>query len=97
MQPDAATPEIVELASIAIAAQQDLDAALEACNAARAAAAAAEGALQQALTDLANGLGAAGITLSTFQHDGHLFTEGAASPFAITLAPPHLTDVGAQP
>ena len=52
--------------------------------------------LTQKLSDLANGLGVAGIELSTFQFNGHLFTESLAG-WKITPAPPNLEDVGGAP
>lgn len=97
MQPDTSTPELTELADAAIAAQQAFDAARDTCAQALDAVEQRRSEMKQPMSDLINGLAAAGITLTSFQHAGHLFSDDGDGGFRITQAPPNLANVGVLP
>lgn len=97
MQPDTSTPELTALADAAIAAQQAFSAAVDTCVQAIEARDLAFVAMKQPMSDLINGLAAAGITLTSFQHAGHLFSDDGDGGFRITQAPPNLATVGVLP
>ena len=81
-------------ADMAVSAQQAFDTASAECAAANSALDVARGTRTQALADLANALGTAGIIVNSFQHGGYVFMVQEGGPMSLMPAPPPLEDLG---